>query len=128
MSQKTGASVGAMTIGGTDWVGSCANFDYTFTNEAAESAAINDPWKSPIKTATAFKGSGEFTMSGTANQAQALITAALTSAGTVSFSLASGHGTYSGVALITEVSAKTARHGLQTYTLSIESVGTVSYA
>lgn len=121
---KIGGDVTAFTLGGSAMVGQMQNAEMTINVKTAEAKAVNDTddWPQQVGRGGEIRGEMMIFAAGSA----ALLGTANSSNPAVAFTFATGANQYSGTAVITSVSHRTERDGLQVYNVSMLTRGAVT--
>jgi hypothetical protein len=124
MATRIAGIPGTVTIGGVDWLGNCQSASVEFKGATAEGKGAADYWNDPSPVGGGYTISGDFQVAGQV----ALFGTVAAKTSTVPFVAAFSGNSFSGTALVTSLSIKGAVESLQTYAITMESKGTVTFA
>ncbi len=120
--RKIGGDVSVFTLGGSAFVGDMINATHEIEIKTAEGKGVADTDDYPVPVGRRLTITGELMVAGSVN----LMGTANSSLPTITFSSTTGAGTYSGTAVITNISHKVEREGLQTFNVTLVSKSSFS--
>lgn len=116
-----GQNVSVFTLGGTALVGDVVNANIEIAVATQEGKGVADNDNFPIAVGRALKITGELQCSGSV-----VLMGSAYGGTAVSFSVTTGAGTYSGTAVVTSISHRIEREGIQSYNVTLDSQGAVT--
>lgn len=117
----TGVNVSVFTLGGNALVGELTNATMEMTTATTDTKGVSDWWADPQAVGASFRITGELQASGTL----ALMGTAATTNPVVAFTATTSARSYSGTAVISSIAHRIERENVQTYSITLDSKGTV---
>lgn len=120
--RKIGTNATVFTLGGSAFIGDLVNGVAEITVATQEGKGIADTDNYPVPVGRSMRITGELEVSGSV----VLMGTANSSTPTVTFAATTGAGTYSGTAVISSISHRFEREGIQTFSVTLDSQGAVT--
>lgn len=110
------------TVGGSAHIGNLINCTIEITNATQEGKGVADVHNYPVFVGRSYRLDGELFAAGSI----VLMGTANSSNPVVGFTADTGHARYEGTAIISTISHRVEREGLQTYAITLDSLGSVT--